>query len=451
MSPYRKITRRTVLKGMGAAIALPALECMVPARCSAAGSAASALPKRLAFVYVPNGVHMPEWTPAGTQADFTLPRILQPLDKVKDKLLVLSGLAHDKARANGDGAGDHARSSAVFLTGCQPRKTSGADIKAGVSVDQIAAAQIGKATRLPSLELGCDRGQQAGSCDSGYSCAYSSNISWKTESMPMAKEIDPRQVFERLFSDGSQQAAAARAQREKYRQSILDYALDDARRLKRRISGADTRKVDEYLASIRDLELRIEKTRQASLQQQRDLPEFEVPDGIPQEYAQHIRLMCDLLVLAFQGDVTRVATFLVANEGSNRTYPWLGVSDGHHYLSHHGNDQAKLEKITRINVFHAEQFAYLLQRLDAVSEGQGTLLDNSMIVYGSCIGDGNRHNHDNLPVLLAGRGGGTVRAGRHLTYPKDTPMTNLYLALLDRLGVEAEQVGDSTGRVDNLA
>jgi hypothetical protein len=436
----RHLSRRTLLKGLGAAIALPWLEAMGFA------AKAPAAPRRMAFFYVPNGVHMPDWTPSQVGA-FELPAILQPLAPVKDELLVLSGLTCDKARPHGDGPGDHARAMAAFLTGAQPKKTAGADIRARISVDQLAAQKVGQATRFASLELGCEGGRQAGNCDSGYSCAYSSNLSWRGESTPMVKEIDPRLVFDRLFAGGDHPRAGAG--RDIYKRSILDFVSDEASALKARLGAADQRKIDEYLASIREIEQRIARVSRAG-----EAPPPSAgtrPAGIPRDYAEHIRLLSDLLVLAFQADLTRIATFVYANEGSNRSYRHIDVPDGHHDLSHHGGDRQKQEKIRKINTFHMEQFAYFLSRLKAIREGEQTLLDSCMILYGSGNGDGNRHNHDNLPILLAGRGGGTLKTNRHLHYPRETPLTNLYLSLLERMGVPADRFGDSTGRLEDLA
>ncbi len=444
MSNRWQISRRTVLRGMGTAIALPLLDAMQPALALVAKKSKPE-PTRMAFVYVPNGKHMQDWTPQADGADFELPYILEPLAPVKDRLLVLTGLAQDKGRANGDGAGDHARALASFLTGAQPRKTHGADIKAGVSVDQVAADRIGHKTKFPSLELGCDRGAQAGNCDSGYSCAYSTNISWRNESTPQAKEINPRLAFERLFSIGS--AAEQRTKRAKFKKSVLDYVLEDASDLRARLGGKDQRKLDEYLTSVRELEMRIAA---AGRETDQPLPDYPVPAGIPKDYAEHIRLMYDILTLAFQGDLTRVATFVVANEGSNRAYPFIGVPDGHHDLSHHGGDEEKHKKIRTINHFHVTQFAYFLEKLRASEDGSQSLLDNSMILYGSGLADGNAHAHHNLPILLAGRGGDTIRSGRHQRYTEETPLNNLFLAMLDRLEASVEDLGDSTGRVKGL-
>ena len=443
MTKSWEISRRTMLRGMGTAIALPLLDAMAPAMALAAER--KAVPTRMAFVYVPNGKHMPDWTPTAEGDDWQLPYIMEPLANVKDRLLVLSGLAQDHARANGDGPGDHARALSAFLTGAQPFKTHGADIKAGVSVDQVAARRVGQRTKFASLEFGCDAGAQAGNCDSGYSCSYSTNISWRTETTPQAKEIDPKLAFERLFSSGPGPAGSLR---EKYRRSVLDYVLEDARDLKARLGVKDQRKVDEYLTSVRELERRVNGVADNT-----DGPpaDFPVPAGIPKDYAEHIRLMYDLLALAFQGDLTRVATFVVANEGSNRSYKFIDVPEGHHDLSHHGGDEAKQMKIREINKFHVTHLAYFLEKLNAINEGERTLLDNSMVMYGSGIGDGNRHNHDDLPILVAGRGGDTIKPNRHVRYAKDTPLNNLYLSMLDRMESSVDELGDSNGRLDNLA
>jgi len=445
------IGRRTVLRGLGTALALPMLDAMLPVSLSAAEVAtdsAGGAANRLAYLYVPNGIHMPDWTPQSEGEQFSLPHILEPLASLQDKLMVLSGLTLDKARANGDGGGDHARSLASFLTASQPRKTSGADIQTGVSVDQVAAQKVGHRTRFASLELGCDRGAQAGNCDSGYSCSYSTNISWRTPSSPMVKQVDPRLVFERLFADHNvRDVAVSRQRRQQYRKSILDFVLEDANRLQTRLGRKDRRKLDEYMDSVRVVERQIGYVESHAA---RELPDVEKPTGIPSDYGQHIRLMCDLLVLAFQGDLTRVATHVFANEGSNRSYAFIDVPEGHHNLSHHGNDAVKQTKIRDINRFHLEQFAYFLDKLDSTPDGDGTLLDHSMIVYGSGIGDGNRHNHNNLPILLAGRGCGRLRPGRHLQYANETPLANLHLSLLERMDSATQSLGDSTGRLDQL-
>jgi len=444
----KHISRRTMLRGVGTAVALPWLESLGFAAPPVGSAAASGVPKRIAFVYVPNGVNMTEWTQAEAGKLSKLTGILQPLDAHKDYVNVIGGMTLDKGRANGDGPGDHARAMSTFLTGRQPRKTSGADIKVGMSADQHVAQAVGDNTKFPSLELGVERGQQAGNCDSGYSCAYSSNLSWRGESTPNAKETDPKLVFERLFGGNDpKELAAARAKRELYNKSILDFVAEDAKQLNKTLGQGDQRKLDEYLTSVREVEQRIEKARAAS-SAQAPKPNMPMPSGIPKEVTDHIRLMMDLMVLAFQTDLTRVATFPIANDGSNRPYKHIEVSEGHHDLSHHGSDPKKLEKIAKINKFHVEQLAYLTGKLKAAKEADGTsLLDNIMLVYGSGLGDGNAHNHDNLPILLIGKGGGTVSSGRHIVYPKksDTPLMNLYLALFQRMGAPTTRFGDSTG------
>lgn len=447
--PHR-ISRRTALKGLGTVVALPWLESLTSA---APVRASAAPPRRLAFLYVPNGVNMDHWTPRTPGRLGELPAILKPLEPFKDSINVISGLALDKARPNGDGPGDHARAMAAFLTGAQPKKTQGSDIRVGISADQHVANAIGDQTRFPSLELGIERGGNTGNCDSGYSCAYSHNLSWRSESTPNAKEVNPRAVFDRLFGGNDpKELAAARAKRELYNKSILDFVTEDARSLSRTLGAADQRKLDEYLSSIREIEQRIEKARRLA---SAPPPRPDMPPPAAQgdhywreHYSEHLRIMLDLLVLAFQADLTRVATFPFANEGSNRPYRHIEVPEGHHDLSHHGNDPKKLEKIKKINIFHTEHLAYFLGKLRAIKEVNGTtLLDNVMVVYGSGNGDGNRHNHDDLPILLCGKGGGTIETGRHLAFPKraDTPLMNLYLALFERMGVPTRSFGDSTG------
>ena len=441
------MTRRHVLKGIGVALALPWFESLQPRSVLAAMPQPGSLPRRMAFVFVPNGVHLADWTPAEEGFGFRLPYILEPLANVQEDVLVLSGLTHDKGRANGDGPGDHARSASVFLTGAQPRKTAGANIRSGISVDQVAAHSIGRATRFPSLELGCEPGRGAGNCDSGYSCAYSSNISWASESSPLGKETNPRLVFERLFGS-VRQFDEQESKRRNLRRSILDFVTEDARRLQARLGSSDGRKLDEYMTGIREIERRLDlSSRDES--PRGELP-YEPPAGTPNDYQEHIRLMCDMIVLAFQTDSTRIATFMMANAGSNRSYRQIDVPDGHHDLSHHGGDPVKHAKIRKINRFHVAQLAYLLEKLKSVREGEGTLLDQCMICYGSGLSDGNRHNNEDLPVLLAGRGGGEIDPGRHVRVPPETPMCNLFMSLLDRVGVSVDFIGDSTGRLSGL-
>jgi hypothetical protein len=430
-----------VLRGLGAAVGLPWLESLLP---RAAAATPAGPPVRLGFVYVPNGVNMARWRPAEVGPLGDLPPALEPLEGVKDKVLVLSGLAADKARSHGDGPGDHARAMAAFLTGAHPRKTDGANILAGVSADQIAAERLAEFTRLPSLEIGCEAGGLTGVCDSGYACVYSSTLSWKSPTQPLPKETDPRLVFERLFGGDD----GRRAERRETRRSVLDFIRDDARRLAGRVGAADRRKLDEYFTALREVEERMERMERLPPPA---LPASLAPPAVPPELEPRIRLLCDLLVLAFQTDTTRVCTFSLANEGSNMRYAHLGINDGHHELSHHGGDPEKLAKIATINAFHAAQFGYLLGRLQAVREGEGTLLDQCVIAYGSGNSDGDRHNHDDLPLLLAGRGGGTIRSGRHVQFADETPVTNLWLSMLARAGVDVEAIGDSTGPLADLA
>ena len=455
MSQSSRITRRTVLRGLGTALALPWLESMTTAAgvaSGAAGAAGAAAPAgsgplRMAFLYVPNGVHLPAWRPIGEGSDFALPTTLEALAPFKDELIAFTGLAQHTGEALGDGPGDHARSLSTFLTGVHPRKTDGADIRVGISADQVAAQKVGRQTRFASLELGIDRGGQSGNCDSGYSCAYSSNISWRTETTPMSKEVNPRLVFDRLFANQSKdESTAARARRELYKKSVLDFVAEDAEALKRRLGRTDQRKVEEYLTSVREIEQRISRAEGTSAVA--DLPDFARPQGVPQDNREHIKLMLDLMVLAFQGDVTRIGTFMFANEGSTKSYPFIDVPEGHHDLSHHGGNAHKHEQLVKINRYHISQLAYFLGRLKAIPEGDRTLLDNAMIVYGSGLGDGNRHNHNDLPILMAGRGGGSIRAGRHIKFERETPLNNLFVTMLDRMGAPVESLGDSTGPLD---
>ncbi|MGB0420980.1 MAG: DUF1552 domain-containing protein, partial [Limisphaerales bacterium] len=353
--------------------------------------------------------------------------------------------------ANGDGAGDHARSAGVFLTGVQPLKSEGSEIRAGVSADQIIAEAIGHRTRFASLEIGAETGRQSGKCDSGYSCAYSNNISWRDAATPMTKEVNPRLVFERLFGNQiSQEQNESQIRRRRHQQSILDFVLEDAHRLERQVAYKDKQKLDEYLTAVREIEQRIERAEQQQAAQPIQLGTFETPEGIPSSYEEHIRLLGDLMVMAFQTDVTRVATFMLANEGSNRSYRHIGVNEGHHSLSHHQNDPAKQAKISEINTFHVQQAAYILQKMKSIPEGDGTLLDHSMVVYGAGISDGNRHNNENLPVFVAGKGGGRISTGRHVSYDFETPMANLLLSMIHEMGVPAERFGDSTGLLRGL-
>ena len=402
----------------------------------------------MAFSYVPNGIIMEDWTPAAAGALKALPTILEPISEFRDDVMLLSGLTHNNGRALGDGPGDHARAAASFLTGVHPKKTDGADIRNGISVDQVAAELVGGRTRFASIELGVEHGRLAGNCDSGYSCAYSNSISWRSETTPMPPEVNPRLVFERLFGrPGDSDDPVARAKRKRYEKSILDFVQQDTRKLQSELGPTDRRKLDEYLTGVREIEKRIEAGEASAAQ---TTPSMDRPSGVPVDYAEHAKLMFDLQVVAFQTDQTRIATFMLAREGSNRTYREIGVPGGHHGLTHHRNDEEKIRKISKINRYHMELFSYFLKRLDSIQEGDGTLLDHSMVLYGSGLADGNKHTHHDLPVLVAGRAAGGLHPGRHMRYDTETPMANLYLTLLDRMGVHPEVIGDSNGRLEHL-
>jgi hypothetical protein len=441
----KHLNRRAFLRGAGACVALPFLDAMVPARAAAAPPVNA--PVRLGFFYFPNGLVMEQYTPLAEGAGFEFTRILKPLEAFRENLLVLSGFAQANGRALGDGPGDHARAGATFLTGVHPRKTQGGNTRAGVSADQIAARQFGRFTQLPSFELGLDPPDLAGSCDAAYSCTYLNTLSWRTSTTPMPIETDPRAAFGRLFGDGENTEPSVRLAALERRRSLLDFVREDAARLASGLGPEDRNKLGEYLDAVRDIELRIQR---AEVQRNDDrLPLLERPSGIPREFEDHAKLMLDLQVVAFQTDLTRVATFMLGRESSTRSYPSIGVPDAHHPLSHHGNDPAKIEKVAKINVLHMQQLAYLLGKLKATNDGDGSLLDHSILLCGSGLSDGNRHLHDNLPIILAG-GSGRMRGGRHVRYPRETPLNNLLLTVLDRAGVPTEPFGDGTGEVTEL-
>jgi Protein of unknown function (DUF1552) len=440
----KHLPRRAFLRGIGAAIALPALDAMVPALASAT---ATKSPTRLAFAYVPNGIIMKDWTPSAAGSAYELTNTLKPLEPVRAKFMVLSGLSHHNAEALGDGAGDHARAGACFLTGVHPKKTAGADIQSGISADQIVAKELGDATRFRSLEFGCEDSRTVGDCDSGYSCAYTNSISWRTPTSPMPPETNPRAVFERLFGTDANLDPETRARRLRSRMSILDLVSERTQSLCGSLGASDRRKLDEYLYAVREIEKRIQM---AENNPQQIKPTMEEPGGIPVTFTEYVKLMYDLQVLAFQTDMTRVSTMVVAREGSVRTYGEIGIPDPHHPLSHHRGNSEWIEKLARINRYHIELFGYFLEKMDSIQDGDGTLLDHSMIVYGSAISDGNQHSHNNLPALLAGGGNGCLKPGRHVMYKPETPMANLYLTLLDRVGVKPEAIGDSTGKLEHL-
>jgi hypothetical protein len=452
------LNRRRFLRNLGVCLALPALESFLPRRLAAATAAggpviattAGGAPLRSAFIYFPNGAIPGAWLPTGQDRQFELNRTMKPLAKVKDKIQVFAGLTDESALAGADGGGDHARANGTFLTGVRIKKTGGMDFHAGMSVDQVMAQQIGLITPFRSLELSCDAIQNVGTCDTGYACVYQHNLSWSSPTAPMTPEVNPRLLFERLFGAGSR---AERQQnllvRQQQQRSILDFVLDDSHDLQGEVGGRDRQKLDEYFTSVRDIELRIEAAEKSRAS--RPQPDADAPSGIPESTTAYVRLMYDMLHLAFQTDSTRVATFMVAGDGSDRTYPELGISDGHHSLSHHNNNAAKMEKVTQIDVWYATQFAYFLEKMDQTKDVDGrSLLDNSQIVYGCGNSDGNRHTHVDLPLILAGGGGGLLTPGRFVKQPA-VPVTNLYLSMIDRMGAKGvERFGDSTGRLTNV-
>lgn len=443
----KRLSRRTILRASGVCLALPLLEAMAtPSRSVLAMAPEGKL--RMGFFYVPNGKHMPDWTPAEEGPKYQLTKTLEAIAPFRQKVSVLTGLTLDGARAHGDGGGDHARSGAAFLTGAHPRKTDGADIQNGISVDQVAAQAIGGDTRFASLELGLEGSAQSGNCDSGYSCAYSSNLSWRNATSPLAKENNPAALFDRLFgsnaSNGKTPDAKDHAQR--YRKSILDSVLEEANGLKKSLGQSDQRKLDEYMYSVREVENRLGRS-DLVVKTDGDRVDYARPAGVPKELDEHCRIMLDLYTLALQTDSTRIISFMFANEGSNRAYTQVEISEGHHELSHHGKSGEKQEKIAKINRYHMTKLAYLLAKLDAVEEGSRTLLDNCMLVYGSGISDGDRHNHDDLPILFCGTAAGRIRQATHLKFPKETPLCNLYLWMLTQMGVKTDSFGDSQGVV----
>ena len=409
----------------------------------------SGAPLRTAFVYVPNGAIMDSWTPRSDGSSYELNDTMKPIVSFKDDFQIISGCAHKHGWANGDGAGDHARANATILTGSRPKKTAGSDIQLGISVDQVAANHVGQTTRFPSLELSCDKPRGSGKCDSGYSCAYQHNLSWRSATTPAPAEQNPRLAFERLFGSGPPEERVRNFQlRQQQRKSILDFVMEETKSMKRSLANNDKGKLDEYLTGLRDIERRIEYAEQFGPIHN---PDTDTPEGIPEKYEDHIRLMFDILLLAFQTDSTRIATFMMAHDGSNRSFSDLDISDGHHELSHHRHDKDKIAKIRKIDLFYMQQYAYFLDRLKHTEDMDGkSLLDNSMIVYCSGLSDGNRHNHDNLPVILAGKGGGALNPGRHVKLADKTPMSNLYVSMLNKMGAKVDSFGDSTGALKGI-
>lgn len=456
---HRPINRRTVLHGLAATVTLPLLEAMLPsalARAAALGAAGvsealagaplagplsnTVAPRRLVWLFIPNGVEATAWAPRGVGRAWTPEGVLAPIDSVREHVTVFSNLCHRNANALGNGPGDHARSAACFLTGVHPRKTAGDDIQVGISADQMAARALAGRTRFDSLELGLEPGMESGNCDSGYSCAYSANVSWRGPSTPNAKETSPREFFERLFGAGA--PPKERARRRALRRSVLDHARDDALRLERSLGTGDRRRVEEYLEGVRDVERRIE-SNEAALPDPASLG-IEAPGGTPADHREHLRLMLDLLLVALRMDATRVATFMYANEGTNRSYPFLDIRDGHHDISHHGGDSTKMERFRRIGLFQMEEYARFIGKLAETADGEGTLLDNALVAFGGAIRDGNRHDHDDLPVIVAGRGGGVHDPAGHRSAPKGTPLCNLWLSMVRSADSTIERHGDST-------
>lgn len=436
-----------MLRGLGATIALPLLDGMIPALTAATKTAAKPI-RRLGCVYVPNGMEMRMWTPKVEGAGYALSPILEPLKPFYDQMTVLSGLADRVAVPQpGEGIGDHARAASTWLTGVHVKKTEGPDIRAGVSMDQIAAQTLGKETQLASLELALDSVEVLGACDAGYSCAYANTISWRTPTTPLPMENDPRAVFERLFGASNSTDAATRLARIRQEKTILDVVTSEIGSLSKTLGSGDRQRLTEYLEAVRDVERRIQT---AESQSNRELPVLDQPQGIPDTFEKHIQLMYDLLALAYQADLTRVGTFMISREVSSRSYPQIGVPDGHHAVSHHQNDPVKLEKLAKINSYHVKQFGSFLEKLRNTPDGDGTLLDHSIFVYGSGISDGNIHFHLDLPMMLVGGGAGQFKGGRHLRYKNDTPIANLYVSVLDKLGVPTDQFGDSTGPLEYL-
>jgi hypothetical protein len=438
----KHLPRRTVLRGMGATLALPLLESMIPARTLLARTAASPS-SRLGFVYVPHGAVMAQWTPATEGAGFEFTRILKPLEPFRDRLNVVSGLGHKAA----DTTAVHSLSPTTWLSGVRPKPTQGVDAYAGVTADQMAAQQIGQETMLPSMELATeDHSGLIGACDRDYGCIYMNTLSWRTPTTPLPMEINPRKVFERMFGQGG--SAAVRAARTRQDRSILDAIGEQAADLQRKLGAHDRATVDQYLENVREIERRVQMAGKEDVSSDLVLP--AAPAGIPFSYEEHMKLMYDLLTLAYRANVTRVFTFMVAREVSNRTYPQVGVPDGHHAVSHHQNRAEKLEKNVKIQTYHTGLFAYFLDKLQSTPDGDGSLLDHSTILYGSNMSNSNAHDHFPLPTLVVGGGAGRLKGGRHLKYADHTPMANLLVTLLDKTGVEVDHLGDATGGLTDL-
>jgi hypothetical protein len=442
----KALPRRTILRGLGTTLALPFVDAMVPALARAQNLAKP--PTRLSIVYLPNGIMMDQWTPDAEGTGYKLKPILEPLAPFRERMLILSGLAHNNGRAQaGENTGDHARAGASYLSGVHPKKTEGADTAAAVSMDQIAAKAIGAQNQLASLELCVDSPELLGQCEAGYSCAYMNSICWRSPTTPMPMEDRPRVVFERLFGDAESTDPAVRLRRIKQDRSILDSVTKKAARLRAELGPSDQGKLTEYLDAIRDVEHRIQTVE---AQSGRKLPALERPAGIPDTFTEHAKMMFDLQVLAYQTDLTRIITFMMGREFGGRTYQEIGIPEGYHALTHHQYKEDKIAKVIQIQTYHAKHFAYYLDKLRSTPDGDGSLLDHMVVLYGGGLSDGNTHLHDNLPVVLVGGASGQMKGGRHVRHPKDTPMTNLLLSMLDVVGARQDRIGDSTGRL-NLA
>lgn len=437
----KALPRRTFLRGVGATLALPLLDAMIPAATAATKTAARPI-RRLGYVFLPMGCDQSRWTPANVGGKIgELSPILQSLGSVKDHLTVINNLELRNAYP-----GSHATSNAAFLSCAKAKHTESSDFYLGVTADQLAAQQIGHETQLPSLELSMDMLQTAGQCDNGYACVYQNNLSWSSPTTPLPSEAHPRIVFERLFGEGG--GLAERRASLRRRASLLDLLTEDIAGLKRRVGPADQAKIAEYLDTVREVERRIQKAESNIMDN--PLPDLDRPLGVPAAYADHARLMFDLQVLAMQGDITRITSFQLARETSNRTYPEIGVSDPHHPLSHHGNDPEKIARMAKINAFHVSLFAYYLERLKATPDGNGSLLDHSLILFGSGIGNPNIHDHTDLPIIVAGGAAGGMKGGRMIRYDQPVPLANLHLTLLDKVGVKIDTFADSNGKVTDL-
>ena len=438
----KALPRRAFLRGVGtAAIGLPFLEAMAPAM-----SPAAKAPVRMAFFYVPNGMMMDSWNPTYEGKLTEMPRILKPLEPFKEDILHIGNLTHNTGRALLDGAGDHGRCSGSYLTGVQVKKSL-VEIKNSISFDQIVANKIGKETRFPSMELGMEDARQAGDCDSGYSCAYTNNLAWRSETQPLPPVLDPRALFERMFGSGQPMTPEEKVRQAKYRRSILDFVTDDTHKLQSTLGPTDRRKLDEYLSSIREVERQIERAEKDNAQID---PKMDKPYGVPADFAEHFKMMSNMMAIAFQADQTRIITFLMTREGSSRPYRELGIPDGHHPLTHHRNQAELMEKVRLINTYHIQQFAGFVEKMKTTQEGDGNLLDNCMLIYGAGLSDPNAHLHEDLPTIMVGKGGNYFKTGRRVMARRETPMCNLFLTMMDRMGVPVDDFGDSNGRLAGM-